>query len=140
MKIFKLKNFQEIFNKNYENDTESTRHSERETDFDDVEYYESPAETNDDKTEREVKEKKPRKSFKVGDVLMLVDDKQKKLPQEAYDFLMTYGRFDVLEVNEKGNLYLGFDRNGEKFYFSPNRFDLRVDNNIKDDFIVLDEY
>lgn len=140
MKIFKLKNFQEIFNKNYENDTESTRHSERETDFDDVEYYESPAETNDDKTEREVKEKKPRKSFKVGDVLMLVDDKQKKLPQEAYDFLMTYGRFDVLEVNEKGNLYLGFDRNGEKFYFSPNRFDLRVDNNIKDDFVVLDEY
>jgi len=84
--------------------------------------------------EQPKKEKKPKKIFNVGDVLTLKKTKQGKLPDEAYDFLMTYGRFDVIEVNENGNLYLGFDRNGEKFFFNSNRFELRAPNKEEDNF------
>jgi len=81
----------------------------------------------------EPKEPKPRKVFKVGDVLVMTNVKQKKLPNDAYEFLTTYGKFTVKEVNENGSLYLGYDRISdethvmEKYWFSPNRFDLKTD-------------
>jgi len=81
------------------------------------------------------KEKKPKvgKNFKVGDVLVLTDDKKSsKMPQDAYDFLMTYKTFTVKSINDKGKINIGCriskNENGigvEKIYmFSTDRFDL----------------
>src|SRR5574343_334814 len=45
------------------------------------------------------KEEKPQKEFYVGDVLKLVDDKKSnKVPQDAWDFLMTYKEYTVKKV------------------------------------------
>ena len=75
--------------------------------------------------EKKPKEKPPRKVFNVGDIIILIKKEQKKLPNDAYEFLLTYSKFEVKAVNENGNLYLGFDRNGEEFWFAPNRFELK---------------
>ena len=76
------------------------------------------------------KPKKEKKKFDVGDILMCLNNKQGKLPYDAYDFLLTYKKFTVKSVSEKGNLDLGCkitknDTGVEKIYlFSPNRFEL----------------
>lgn len=82
----------------------------------------------------EGKPEKELKHFEVGDVIVLVDTKKSnKLPMDAYDFLMTYKKFTVIKVNDKGKLDLGChisknepDGTGvEKiFTFFPNRFEL----------------
>lgn len=70
------------------------------------------------------KEKSSKKDFKIGDTIICIMKEQKKLPDDAYKFLLTYNKFTVKDVNENKNIYLGFDRNGEHFMFSPNRFEL----------------
>lgn len=85
-----------------------------------------------------LKKKKPEKEkeikrFNVGDVLELADDKKpKKIPEDAWDFLMTFKTFTVLQVKENGKIDVGCkisknepDRGVEKdFFFNPNRFKL----------------
>lgn len=80
------------------------------------------------------KEEPPHKEFFTGDVLVLVDDKpSRKVPQDAWDFLMTFKEYTVRKVNEKGKIDIGcrISKNTpeggvEKIYmFSPNRFDLK---------------
>lgn len=82
------------------------------------------------------KDKKPKeeKKFNAGDDLILVNDKQSsKMPQDAYDFLMTFKTFTVLSINDKGKINLGCriskNENGvgvEKIYmFSTDRFELK---------------
>jgi len=82
----------------------------------------------------EEKPEKEVKHFEVGDVILLIDTKKSnKLPMDAYDFLMTFKKFTVIKVNDKGKLDLGChisknepDGTGvEKIYmFAPNRFEL----------------
>jgi hypothetical protein len=82
--------------------------------------------------DRKGKEEKPQKIFKPGDVLVLVDSKKSSIPQDAYDFLMTYKTFTVKKVNDKGKIDLGcrISKNTpeggvEKIYmFGTNRFEL----------------
>lgn len=85
------------------------------------------------KKEKEKPEKEIKK-FNVGDELVLVDNKKSnKLPEDAYDFLITFKTFKVLKVSETGKLDLGchISKNTpeggvEKIYmFSPNRFELK---------------
>lgn len=90
-----------------------------------ADYIDKKKRTPKEKKEKPIKEKPPKKVFKVGDIVILVKKEQKKLPDDAYEFLLTYSKFEVKEVNENGNLYLGFDRNGEHFMFAPNRFELK---------------
>jgi len=80
------------------------------------------------------KDEKEVKKFEVGDVLVITDKKKSsKMPEDAYDFLMTYKTFTVNDVSDSGKLNLGCriskNENGkgvEKIYlFSPNRFELK---------------
>lgn len=82
---------------------------------------------------REPRKEKVQKVFKAGDVIKLVDKKRStKLPQDAYDFLMTYDTFTVKSVNDKGKIDIGCiisknegGKGVEKRYrFSTDRFDL----------------
>jgi len=74
------------------------------------------------------KKKKPKekKVFKIGDVVVCIDTKQGKLPQDCYEFLLTYKKFRVIDINDKLNIDLGhrLAENGNPFFFAPNRFDL----------------
>ena len=74
------------------------------------------------------KKKKPKdkKIFKVGDIIVCIDPKPGKLPADCVDFLMTYKKFKVLDVNEKYNIDLGHKlvENDNPYFFSPNRFEL----------------
>lgn len=72
--------------------------------------------------------------FKVGDVLVLVDNKRSsKIPEDAWDFLMTFKEFKVEKVSDSGKVDLGchISKNTpeggvEKIYlFSPKRFALK---------------
>mgnify|MGYP001247373173 CR=1 FL=1 len=73
------------------------------------------------------KKKKPKdkKIFKVGDVVTCLSTKEGKLPPDAIDFLLTYKKFHVLDVNDKLNIDIGhISTSGNPFYFAPNRFEL----------------
>jgi hypothetical protein len=72
------------------------------------------------------KKKKEKKQFKVGDVIKCVDTKKGKLPEECYEFLLTYKKFKVLDVNDKLNIDLGnrLEDTGNPYYYNPNRFEL----------------
>jgi len=69
--------------------------------------------------------------FKIGDVVVakIIDDK--KLPNEAVEFLKTYKEYVVYEVKENGKLNLGCkichneDGKEKDFLFSPKRFELK---------------
>lgn len=66
-----------------------------------------------------------RKIFKPGDIVILSNKNKGKLPDEAFDFLLTYKKFKVTEVNDNYNIHVGyFLENGNIYYFSPNRFEL----------------
>lgn len=74
--------------------------------------------------------------FEVGDVLVMTDTKQsKKIPEDAWEYLLTYKTYTVLKVSETGKLDLGchISRNTpeggvEKIYmYSPKRFSLKDD-------------
>jgi hypothetical protein len=80
------------------------------------------------------KEEKSHKEFYPGDILVLVDNKpSRKVPQDAWDFLMTYKEFKVRKINDKGQLDLGclISKNTpeggveKRYMFSPNRFELK---------------
>lgn len=77
--------------------------------------------------------KKEIKHFEVGDVILLVNTKKLGLPMDAYDFLMTFKKFTVIKVNDKGKLDIGcyiskneLDGTGVKkvYMFVPSRFEL----------------
>jgi len=73
------------------------------------------------------KKKKPKekKMFKVGDIIIRVDDSPGKLTPDCLDFLATYKKFKVLDVNDKLQIHIGhISPSGNPFYFSPNRFEL----------------
>ena len=74
------------------------------------------------------KKKVDKKIFKVGDVVTCINIDKKKLPPDCYEFLNTYKKFKVLDVNAKLNIDLGhrLETNGNVYYFSPNRFELLV--------------
>ncbi len=89
----------------------------------------------DDKPNQPVKT-----SFKEGDTLILIDNKKSsKIPNDAWDFLMTYKLFKVERVSDSGKLDLGchISKNTpeggvEKIYmFSPKRFALKDASDIK---------
>lgn len=72
------------------------------------------------------KQKKEKKLFNVGDIVICVNPKSAKLNQDAIEFLLTYKYFKILDVNENKNIDIGYINNeGKNFYFSPNRFELR---------------
>ena len=96
--------------------------------------------------DKKEKKKKEKKIFNVGDIITIIERKQGKLPQDAYEFLLTYNKFTVKEINDHNNLYLGFDRIGddsekmEKYFFNSNRFELKKDiKNDEDDFFNFNE-
>lgn len=74
------------------------------------------------------KRKKPKekKLFKVGDIIKCIDNNPGKMPKDCVQFLLTYKKFKVLDVNEKLNIDIGhrLEENGNPYYFSPNRFEL----------------
>lgn len=69
--------------------------------------------------------------FKVGDIIVVIDSKQGKLPWEAFDFLNAYKEYTVEEVKENGKLNLGCkvchneDGKEKDFLFNPKRFDFK---------------
>jgi len=97
------------------------------------------------KKENDMKKVKQKKEFKKGDVIKCVELSQGKIPRDCFEFLLTYKRFKVVDVNEKMNIYLGYNllENGNPYYFSPNRFelidgtaplkDLNTDENVDDE-------
>jgi hypothetical protein len=77
------------------------------------------------------KKEKDKKIFKIGDWIKCIDTKpSKNMEPECAEFLVTYKKFRVKDVNEKLNIYLGFNlsSNGNPYYFSPNRFELLEGN------------
>jgi len=73
----------------------------------------------------EIKDKE-KKVFKVGDEIKCINNKQSKsLPQDAYEYILTFKKFTVIEVNDHLNIDIGHKlANGNVYYFSPNRFEL----------------
>jgi hypothetical protein len=80
-------------------------------------------------------EEKPLKTFNVGDVITLSDNKKSsKIPEDAWDFLITFKTFTVKKVNDKGRIDLGcnISKNTPEggvektFMFNPNRFELKT--------------
>lgn len=66
-----------------------------------------------------------RKIFKPGDIVILTIKNKGKLKYDSYEFLMTYKKFKVIEVNDNFNVHIGyFLDDGNIYYFSPNRFEL----------------
>jgi hypothetical protein len=72
--------------------------------------------------------------FKVGDVLVLANDKKSgRMPEDAYDFLTTFKTYTVQKVNPNGKIDIGCkicknepEGGVEKIYmFSPKRFKLK---------------
>jgi len=106
-------------------------------DWDDIERENHPKRKKNDPVVEPAKPElaeKPVCPFKVGDTLVLADNKKSsKIPEDAWDFLMTYKEYDVLRVNDNGKLDLGchISKNTpeggvEKLYlFSPKRFALK---------------
>jgi len=77
--------------------------------------------------EQMLKDKKPKekKVFSVGDVVICLNNKEGKLPPDALDFLLTFKKFKVLQVNDKLNIDVGHKTaEGNPFFFAPNRFEL----------------
>lgn len=76
------------------------------------------------------KKKKPkdRKIFQPGDIIVVKNLEDKgKLPPDAYEYLLTYKYFKVIEVNEKLSIHIGHitPETHNPFFFSPNRFELK---------------
>jgi len=72
------------------------------------------------------KKKGDKKVFNIGDVVVCTEIKSKKLPQEAIEFLSTFKYFKVIDVNDNYNIDIGYvTAEGTKFYFNPNRFELK---------------
>jgi hypothetical protein len=69
---------------------------------------------------------KAKKLFKVGDIIKCIDINPGKLPNDCYEFLSTYKKFKVLDVNDKLNINVGhrLEESGNFYYFNPNRFEL----------------
>lgn len=73
------------------------------------------------------KKSKDKKIFKVGDIVKCIDNHAgKNMPPDSIDFLLTYKKFKVKDVNDKLNIDIGhrLAENGNPYYFSPNRFEL----------------
>jgi hypothetical protein len=70
---------------------------------------------------------KEKKVFKVGDTIICVESEKGKLPQDAYDYILTYKYFVVKDVNDKLNIDIGHITadTHNPFYFGPNRFELK---------------
>jgi len=80
-----------------------------------------------EKYKLEMKKKpKEKKVFKKGDVVTCIDNSPGKLPPDCAEFLITYKKFKVIDVNDKLNIDLGYklEETGNPYYFSPNRFEL----------------
>lgn len=69
---------------------------------------------------------KEKKVFKKGDVVKCIDADLGKLPVDCHEFIMTYKKFKVLDVNDNFNIDLGYrlQENGNPYYFNPKRFEL----------------
>ena len=77
-------------------------------------------------SKKKEKKKMDKKIFNVGDIVVCIEIRSKKLSQDAIDFLSTYKYFKILDVNKNYNIDLGYvTSEGSKFYFSPNRFELK---------------
>lgn len=71
------------------------------------------------------KKPKDKRMFNVGDIVVCIDNKAGKLTPDCLEFLLTYKKFKVLEVNDKMNIHVGHRlENGNPYFFSPNRFEL----------------
>lgn len=73
------------------------------------------------------KKSKDKKIFKVGDIVKCIDNHAgKNMPPDVIDFLLTYKKFKVRDVNDKLNIDIGHKlaENGNPYYYSPNRFEL----------------
>lgn len=112
---FNMKNF--FSNENADN-----------SDLDNPNEVSNPFKTDDKKNE------KTPNPFSVGDVLILSNTKKSsKIPDDAWDFLMTFKTFTVVNVKENGKLDLGciVSKNAPEggkevtFLFSPSRFSLK---------------
>lgn len=99
-------------------------------DPDTIEEYLDSVNWDIDKTKSLLKSKKKKnkekKIFNVGDIVICIDNKPGKLPQDCVDFLITYKKFKVLDVNDKFNIDIGHKsaESNNPYYFSPNRFEL----------------
>jgi hypothetical protein len=72
------------------------------------------------------KEKKEKKVFSVGDVVVCINDKAGKLPPDAVEYLRTFKKFTILDINGALNIDIGYKTSdGKTFYYSPNRFELK---------------
>jgi len=75
-------------------------------------------------TIKEIKKKKEKIKFKIGDKLRCIEFKVGKLDPECVEYLKTYKYYKVLDVKEDFNIDIGYiTPNGKRFYFSPNRFE-----------------
>jgi hypothetical protein len=62
-------------------------------------------------------------NFEVGDVVRFIDKGKGKLSDDVYKFLKSKEAFEVLRINHKGQIDIGFRYDGGKiFYFNASRF------------------
>jgi hypothetical protein len=72
------------------------------------------------------KPKKEKKIFNIGDVIIRTKMEQGKLTDDCMEFLRTYKYFKVQEINSNLNIDIGYRTpEGEKYWFSPNNFELK---------------
>lgn len=92
-------------------------------------WQKSPSKSDFDALIKRSKKEKPRekKIFNIGDTIVCIETKQGKLPQDAYEYLLTYKYFTVLDVNDKLNIDIGHITvdTHNPFFFGPNRFELK---------------
>jgi hypothetical protein len=72
------------------------------------------------------KKQKTKKFFKKGDIIKCISNDKGKLPEDCHQFLLTYKKFKVIDVNENLNIDIGhrLQENGHPYYFTPDRFEL----------------
>jgi len=69
---------------------------------------------------------KEKKVFQVGDIVVRMQSADMgKLRPDVADFLRTYRYFKILEINDKKNIDIGYIGPEGRFWFSPNKFELR---------------
>lgn len=91
-----------------------------------------PSSTKSTTVKKSGKSSGPEKNvFKVGDKVICIDDKKERggkvMEDDCVEFLKTFSYFTVREVTPKLNIDIGhrLAKNGNVFYFSPNRFKLK---------------
>ncbi len=115
-----MKLYEGVFDKNddYSDDDEESRKKESFEEYKKRINLERPLKFGGKEKERE------KKVFQVGDVVRCLDPKGKKLPETCVEFLMTFTKFKVTAVNDNLNIDIGAIKEGEPYFFSPNRFEL----------------